>query len=61
MKQWWAQYKGCKSGPCETREAAAKRIFDLPRNKAKSIMTGYGTFGPDFDIQWVSRDEANAK
>lgn len=55
-RQWWAQYKGRKVGPAESRDAAALLYWETyPTTKAKEVMTGYGTFGPSFDIQWRMR------
>lgn len=50
-RQWWAMYKGKKMGPAQSREAAAKLVFDK-NPSAKEAMTGYGTDGPSFDIRW---------
>jgi len=59
-RQWWAVHYSKRSletrtGPYESREAAAKALFTLlPR--LDTAMTGYGAFGPSFDIRWVDRD-----
>lgn len=58
-KQWWAQKGMIKAGPHVSRELAASYLFkQLP--KIKDAMTGYGTFGPHFDIQWIKRDNNDA-
>jgi hypothetical protein len=57
MRKWWAVYRNNKVGPCSSREeAAATLLAQLP--KLKDAMTGYGEFGPHFDIQWVKREAA---
>ena len=60
-KQFWAIRGKQKSGPHPSREAAAdafRAAYPVPARKVGSkktqIMTGYGTFGPSFDIRWVS-------
>lgn len=61
--QYWAKYRKTLIGPFETREAALGSMYDrmadkrpLPDYMARSqkhrVTTGYGTFGPDFDIRW---------
>lgn len=60
QKQYWAQRGRQKSGPHESREAAVaafRAAFPDKKGKphARQIMTGYGTFGPYFDIQWEPR------
>lgn len=55
-RQWWAQHDYLKAGPCGSREEAAQHLFAVaPR--LKDCMTGYGTYGPHFDIQWIVREE----
>lgn len=55
-RQWWALRGAVKYGPCISREIAAQKLFDqFP--KIKDALTGYGAFGPSFDIQWITRDE----
>lgn len=57
-RQWWAQKGYIKAGPHVSRERAAQALFtQLP--KLKDAMTGYGTFGPYFDIQWIEREKNN--
>lgn len=57
-RQWWAQKGVIKVGPCISREIAALRLFkQLP--KIKEAMTGYGSEGPWFDIQWIKRENGD--
>lgn len=58
--KFWAA-KGKKTiGPCDTREEAVRafRATQKPvaaymaRARANQIMSGYGEFGPHFDIQF---------
>lgn len=54
-RQWWAVKNHIKVGPCISREIAAQKLFAmLP--KIKEALTGYGSEGPWFDIQWIDRD-----
>lgn len=60
-RQFWAARGKKQVGPFPTREHAAsafRAAYPVPASKAGSrstaIMTGYGNFGPSFDIQWVS-------
>jgi hypothetical protein len=62
-RQYWAARGRKVSGPHPTREAAieahrAAYPFNGPAHASKGkIMTGYGTFGPSFDIQWSNARE----
>lgn len=60
-RQFWASRGKKQVGPYPTRDHAAaafRRAFPTPASQAggrkTAIMTGYGTFGPSFDIEWVS-------
>lgn len=60
-RQWWARCGGLVQGPYNTREQAAAALFRIKSmTNIKRVMTGYGTFGPDFDIQWLTREQTNA-
>lgn len=58
-KQFWSKFKSKQIGPFASREAAIKAMRDTVKAKPTRdrIMTGYGKFGPHFDIQW--HDVAN--
>jgi hypothetical protein len=65
-KQYWAKRGRKTVGPFETREAAlaafreqnpfTKALY-LATAKANEITTGYGAFGPHFDIRWHAARE----
>jgi hypothetical protein len=58
MADYWAVRGRQRSGPHPTRDAAVVAFCmqhvtrEGASRAAASIMTGYGTFGPSFDIQW---------
>lgn len=59
--QYWAKRGKKQVGPFATRDAAldafrtaypfTKALY-LATAKANEILTGYGTFGPQFDMRW---------
>jgi hypothetical protein len=60
-KQFWAKRGKAVIGPCATREQALQAFNSahpvkgpayLLTSRKNDVMTGYGTFGPHFDIQW---------
>ena len=60
-QKFWAQKGIKKAGPCSSRADAIeeyRRIFPFKgkdwaaSNFRNQIMTGYGEFGPSFDIRW---------
>jgi hypothetical protein len=66
MRRYWAKVYGCSTlfGPFDTREeafAAASKGFLIPAKEVMTVMTGYGTFGPSFDIQWAPNPEWSAR
>jgi hypothetical protein len=64
-RQYWASRGKVQMGPYASREDAlaafraanpVKKPGRLP-NRGTDITTGYGTFGPHFDIQWFPAQE----
>lgn len=62
--KYWAKAGKCLIGPFETRESAIRCMYDrqadkrplpdyMARARKNQILTGYGEFGPHFDMQWV--------
>lgn len=56
---WWAKHGKSQIGPFSTREIAlasmGDRLCDKYPNQIRKheVLTGYGKFGPQFDMQWV--------
>lgn len=53
-KRFWSKFKSKQLGPFDSRDAAIQAMRDTVKAKPTrdKIMTGYGNFGPHFDIQW---------
>ena len=60
-KDWWAGTHKNQVGPCQTREEAARRYFDAHPLKTYAVLTGYGAFGPHFDIRWLTVKDAEQR
>ncbi len=56
-QKFWAISGKKEAGPCDTREEAVKAFSAkypaTAKNFRLSVMTGYGNFGPHFDIRWL--------
>lgn len=52
-KQWWAAIGPRMVQGTSRQDAADQFIAAYPASKYANIMTGYGTFGPQFDVQWI--------
>ena len=53
-RRYWAQRDNHIVGPHASREEAAAAFFAAHPDEPE-VMTGYGTYGGHFDIQWVKR------
>jgi hypothetical protein len=62
--KYWAKAGNSLIGPFETRNGAIESMRDrqadkrplpdyMARARKNQILTGYGEFGPHFDMQWV--------
>jgi hypothetical protein len=53
-RQYWAKCGRKVSGPHASREEALKAFIEEhgAKQRWRSVLTGYGTFGPQFDMQW---------
>ena len=50
-RDYWAANGLIQVGPFETREAAAAALFAVA--EVKTATTGYGTYGPSFDVRFI--------
>lgn len=54
-RQWWAAIGPRMVQGTSRQNAADMFIAAYPSHEWSNIMTGYGTFGPQFDVQWIKK------